>query len=126
MASSAVVVVTIQLLMVAAEEDVVEVVVGGRHRRRGGQQGRGRDGQRFQGQEDGLKGFIYDLQTHKSPDQYIRTTQEVANYVGHTHKKHMAVFIQSVEGLELDMPTEPADPPSRDVIAPECWKVQFK
>ena len=92
----------------------------GQHRGHGGQQGCGQDGQQFQGQEDGLKGFIYDLQTDKSSDQFIQTTQEVANYVGHTHKKHTAVFVQPVEGLELDMPTEPVDPPAGDVIA---WNV---
>ena len=73
-----------------------------------------------------MKGIIYELQTHKSPDQFIWTTQEVANHVGCTHKKHTAVFIEAVEGLELDMPTELVAPPAGDVIALECWKVQFK
>ena len=50
----------------------------------------------------------------------------MANYIGHTHKKHTAVFVQAVDGLELDMPTEPADPPAGNVIALEHWKVQFK
>ena len=53
--------------------------------------------------------------------QFIQTTQELANYVGCTHKKHTAVFIQAVEGLELDMPTELVDPPAGDVIALEHW-----
>ena len=50
----------------------------------------------------------------------------MANYIGHTHKKHTAVFVQAVDGLELDMPTEPVDPPTGNVIALEHWKVQFK
>ena len=53
--------------------------------------------------------------------QFIQTTQELANYVGCTHKKHTAVLIQAVEGLELDMPTELVDPPAGDVIALEHW-----
>ena len=38
--------------------------------------------QRFQGQAEGLQGHIYDLQAHKSPDQYIHTTHEITNYMG--------------------------------------------
>ena len=32
---------------------------------------RPRETQRFQGREEGLQGHIYNLQAHKSPDQYI-------------------------------------------------------
>ena len=39
------------------------------------------------------------------------------------HTRNTAVFVQSVERLELDMPTEPVDPPAGDVIALEHWKV---
>ena len=49
----------------------------GQHRGHCCQQGCGQGGQQFQGQEDGLKGFIYDLQADKSSDQFIQTTQEV-------------------------------------------------
>ena len=53
---------------------------GGRGRGRGRGRGnaysgrggiRPRETQRFQGREEGLQGHIYDLQAHKSPDQYI-------------------------------------------------------
>ena len=64
---------------------------GGRGRGRGRGRGnsyRGRGGirpretQRFQGREEGLQGHIYDLQAHKSPDQYIRTTHEITTTLG--------------------------------------------
>ena len=65
---------------------------------------RPRETQRFQGQEEGLQGHIYDLQAHKSPDQYIRTAHEITNYIGRIHKKHTAIFVKAIEALELDMP----------------------
>ena len=108
---------------------------GGRGRGRGRGRGnsyRGRGGicpretQRFQGREEGLQGHIYDLQAHKSPDQYIRTTHEITNYIGRIHKKHTAIFVKAIEALELDMPLEPDDPDETSAVAMERWKVKFK
>ena len=66
--------------------------------------------QRFQGREEGLQGHIYNLQAHKSPDQYICTTHEITNYIGRIHKKHTPIFVKAIEALELDIPLEPDNP----------------
>ena len=97
---------------------------GNSYRGRGGI--RPRETQRFQGQEEGLQGHIYNLQAHKSPDQYIRTTHEITNYIGRIHKKHTAIFVKAIEALELDMPLEPNDPDETSAVAMERWKVKFK
>ena len=75
--------------------------------------------QRFQGREEGLQGHIYDLQAHKSPDQYIQTTHEITSYIGRIHKKHTAIFMKAIEALELDMPLEPDDPDKTSAVAME-------
>ena len=85
-----------------------------------------RETQRFQGREDGLQGHIYDLQAHKSPDQYICTTHEITNYIGRIHKKHTAIFVKAIKALELDMPLEPDNPDETSAVAMERWKVKFK
>ena len=68
----------------------------------------------------------FDLQAHKSPDQYIRTTHEITNYIGRIHKKHTAIFVKAIEALELDMPLEPNNPGETSAVAMERWKVKFK
>ena len=44
---------------------------------------------------------------------------EIANYVGWTNKKHMAVFVQAVELLDLTMPTEPPEPAGNKAVTME-------
>ena len=54
-----------------------------------------------------MQGHIYDLQAHKAPDQYIRTTHKITNYIWRIHKKHTAIFVKAMEALQLDMPLDP-------------------
>ena len=79
----------------------------------------------FKGKK-GLQGHIYDLQAHKSPDQYIHTTHEITNYIWRIHKKHTTIFVKAIEALELDMPLEPDDPDKTSAVTMERWKVKFK
>ena len=51
---------------------------------------------RFEGREPSLKGFIYDYSGERKPDQFIKTTKEVVNYVGRTYTKYTAEFTQAV------------------------------
>ena len=37
---------------------------------------------KFEGRCDDLKGHVYDYGEHKSADQFIVTTKEIANHVG--------------------------------------------
>ena len=81
---------------------------------------------KFEGREPTLKGFIYDSTGERSPDQYIKTTKEVINYVGRTYTKYTAEFTQAVRDLALDDPTPPVNPAANDVIAFEMWKLDIK
>jgi hypothetical protein len=81
---------------------------------------------KFEGREPLLKGFIYDSTGERSPDQFIKTTREVINYVGRTYTKNTAAFTQAVRDLELNDPAAPTDPDITNVIAVEMWKLELK
>jgi hypothetical protein len=86
----------------------------------------GRSQTKFEGREPTLKGFIYDSTGERSPDQYIKTTKEIINYVGRTYTRYTAEFTQAVQDLELTMPVAPADPDPANTIAFEMWKLDLK
>jgi hypothetical protein len=82
---------------------------------------------RFEGREPSLKGFIYDATGERNPDQYIKTTKEVINYVGRTYTKYTAEFTQAVRDLELTDPTPLMNPTdATNVITLEVWKHEYK
>jgi Zinc knuckle len=87
---------------------------------------------RFEGREPSLKGYIYDATGERNPDQYIKTTKEIINYVGRTYTKYTAEFTQAVQDLELTDPTPPANPTLTDptaatnVVVLEIWKHAYK
>ena len=41
---------------------------------------------KFEGKCDELKGFIYDCSDSRQADMYVKTTKEIAEYVGCTYK----------------------------------------
>ena len=86
----------------------------------------GRIQTRFEGREPSLKGFIYDSTREQNPDQYIKTTKEIINYVGRTYTKYTAEFTQAVRDLELVNPTAPPNPDPTNPIAFEMWKLKVK
>ena len=81
---------------------------------------------KFEGREPSLKGFIYDVTGEQNPDQYIKTTKEIINYVGRTYMKYTAEFTQAVRDLELDAPTALENPDPADALAFEVWKLDIK
>jgi hypothetical protein len=82
---------------------------------------------RFEGREPSLKGYIYNSTGEQNPDQYIKTTKEVINYVGRMYTKYMAEFTQAMRDLELVDPAVPANPDdATNVIALEVWKHEYK
>ncbi len=81
---------------------------------------------RFEGSEPTLKGFIYDVTGERNPDQYIKTTKAIINYVGRTYTKYTTEFINAVTNLELDDPEQPMAPNPGDQIAFELWKLDIK
>ena len=81
---------------------------------------------KFEGREPSLKGFIYDATRERNPDQFIKTTKEIINYVGRMYTKYTAEFTQAVRDLELDDPTAPENPDPGDTLAFEVWKLDIK
>jgi hypothetical protein len=81
---------------------------------------------KFEGREPSLKGFIFDSTREQSPDQYIKTTKEIINYIGRTYTKYTAEFTQAVRDLELIDPTPPADPDPTNIIVFKLWKLELK
>jgi hypothetical protein len=81
---------------------------------------------RFEGREPSLKGFIYDATGERNPDQFIKTTKEIINYVGRTYTKFTSEFINAVMNLELDDPEAPQNPNPADQVAFEIWKLDIK
>ena len=47
---------------------------------------------RFEVREPTLKGYVYDYTGERNPEQWIRTTEEIATYVGRTYKKYTSEF----------------------------------
>lgn len=81
---------------------------------------------RFEGREPSLKGFIYDITGERNPDQYIKTTKEIINFVGRTYSKYKTEFITAVTNLELDDPEPPPNPDPNNQILFEIWKLDIK
>jgi hypothetical protein len=60
------------------------------------------------------------------PDQYIKTTKEIKNFVGRTYTKVTGDLVQAVEDLSLDDPQAPTDPDPTNPLAVEIWKMELK
>lgn len=99
---------------------------GCRFNRRNRFQNGGRPGTQFEGREPSLKGFIYDSTGERNPDQYIKTTKEIINYVGRTYTKYTSIFTQAVRDLNLANPVAPSDPDVTNPIQYELWKLNIK
>ena len=65
---------------------------------------------KFEGKCTDLKGHIYDCSDVRQPDQYTKTTKEIAEYVGRTYTYGGDVRL-AVETLTLPILTTPVDPP---------------
>jgi hypothetical protein len=60
------------------------------------------------------------------PDQFIKMTKEIKNYVGWTYTKYTTDLVQVVEDLTIDNPMAPADPDPVNQLAVEVWKMELK
>jgi hypothetical protein len=80
---------------------------------------------KFEGRCNDLKIFIYDYGEHKSADQFILTTKEIANHVGRTYKYggDMTEAILNMVRPAKTEPTDPADPTDR--IAMKKWEREY-
>jgi hypothetical protein len=65
--------------------------------------------QRFQGSESSLAGHVYDFAAGNS-DRFIRTTKEIALYVGRKYTKFTGELTQAVVDMELNDPEPPLEP----------------
>jgi hypothetical protein len=83
--------------------------------------------QRFEGREPTLKGYVYDFTGKRMPDQFIKMTKEIKNYVVRTYTKYTADLVQAVEDLDIQDPAvAPADPDLANQLAVEVWKMELK
>jgi hypothetical protein len=64
---------------------------------------------KFEGKCDDLKGHIYDCSDARQSDQFMKTTREIAEYVGRTYKYGGDARL-AVETLGMPAITMPADP----------------
>jgi hypothetical protein len=60
------------------------------------------------------------------PDQFIKTTKEIKNYVGQTYTKYTADLVQAVEDLVIQDPVAPTDPDLANQLAVKVWKMELK
>jgi hypothetical protein len=60
------------------------------------------------------------------PDEFIKMTKEIKNYVGRMYTKYTADLVQVVEDLTIDNPMAPADPDPANQLAVEVWKMELK
>jgi hypothetical protein len=61
-----------------------------------------------------------------NPDQFIKMTKEIKNYIGRTYTKYTADFIDAVEQLQLTDPTPPVNPDPTNAIAFKTWMLDIK
>jgi hypothetical protein len=65
---------------------------------------------KFEGKCDKLKGHIYDCADVRQSDMFMKTTKEIAEFVGSTYKQGGDIC-RAVEGLNLPTFEDPPDPP---------------
>lgn len=80
----------------------------------------------FTGREPLLQGHIYDTVGDHNADQYIKTTNEIAIFVGKKYTRYVSTFMDAVNNLELIDPVAPNDPDPTNVIELEVWKLAYK
>ena len=74
-----------------------------------------------------MHGHSYDLRSDHNSDQYINTKKELQLLVGRTNKKYTADLVQSIETLNLAMPTQPDAPDDEnDRVASVLWKFELQ
>ena len=66
---------------------------------------------KFEGMCDELKGHVYDCSDARQADLFIKTTKEVAEFVGRTYKYGGDIRL-AVENLQMPNIAEPYDPPA--------------
>ena len=86
-----------------------------RYRRRGSRKPTATQGRpvtrqpKFEGKCEDLKGHIYDCSDARQSDIFVKTTKEIAEYVGRTFKKGSDARL-AIENLSLPVLTIPKDP----------------
>jgi hypothetical protein len=65
---------------------------------------------KFEGKCSDLKGYIYDCSDARQSDQFMKTTREIAEYVGRTYKYGSDARL-AVETLAMPVIKTPEDPP---------------
>ena len=83
----------------------------------------------FTGKEEKLKGFIYDVSTHKSTRVFSKTTKEIAEYAAREYTS-AGEFRHALQNLEYDVLAppaySPADAANPTVPEQELFKLEYK
>jgi hypothetical protein len=73
---------------------------------------------KFEGKVDALKGFYYDCSDVKQSDMFVKTTKEIAGYVGRTYKfgGDTRIAVESLEMPKFAVPDDPPDDAGKGII----------
>ena len=73
---------------------------------------------KFEGKCADLKGHIYDAADSRQSDQYMKTTREIAEYVGRTYKYggDIRLAVETLTVPTFEVPTDPAAGASRTEV----------
>ena len=83
---------------------------------------------KFEGRTEGLRGYIYDCGEGRQADQFVKTTEELARYIGASFKDYPKDARHVVERMELPRlrmpppPSEDADESERQIWKRKCDK----
>ena len=80
---------------------------------------------RFQGKTEDLKGYIYDSNEGRQGDQFERTTQMIANYVGRTYKYGGSIRT-AIQQLSIPTLTALTYPTNNDPGELALWNLEAK
>ena len=87
---------------------------------------RGNREPKFEGRNDSLMGHVYNLTGNRRPDQFIKTTKEVAIYVAQKYTEYTRDFVEAVQNQDITMPTSPPHVDPADPFAMEQWKMDLR
>ena len=69
---------------------------------------------------------IYDWTGERTPDRYIKATQEILTYVGAMYTRHTHDITEAVETLELTDLVQPEAPNPANIVEFQLWKLVVK
>ena len=69
---------------------------------------------------------VFNYTGERIPEKYIRMIKELLAHVGLTYKEYTTELKEGLESLMLADPIESDNPPERNQVAFELWKMDIK